>query len=251
MKLHRILFYILIIISSISIITIIIVEPNSVWSRICSGLMTGSFIAAITAFVNYMHQREPFLDQLSSTLDNLAYKLNEYKIESRNYNKYIQNHTFPQIANYVHKHISYESESYGKISDEIEYFSHLLNIEAYCPLLLLHNKIRENFEKLNIFVTYRLHNIPKKRFYARVIVEIPNGESRDKAIIELRDENIIYFNLIVFYMKTLSDIISKISHTMTWSIKKSTIDSLDLTARFLDRLTDCYDIIDVEKNLMA
>lgn len=50
-------------------------DPSSVWSRIATGLMTGSFVGFINALVNYYHQRQQYFEELFKILQDAVHAL--------------------------------------------------------------------------------------------------------------------------------------------------------------------------------
>ena len=68
MKLSRNLFLILVLLFIIGVVLVSVVNPASVMSRIATGLITGSFVGAISAFVNYAHLRTVFFNNLVISL---------------------------------------------------------------------------------------------------------------------------------------------------------------------------------------
>lgn len=58
MKLYTRLFYILFGVFVIGIVTVCLVDPSSVWSRIATGLVTGSFVGLVNTLTNYFHARQ-------------------------------------------------------------------------------------------------------------------------------------------------------------------------------------------------
>lgn len=63
MKLSRSLLYVLILIFIVGIVLICLVPETSAWSRIATGLITGSFVGAINTLVNYLHHRKEFFEK--------------------------------------------------------------------------------------------------------------------------------------------------------------------------------------------
>lgn len=63
MRLHRTLFYILLGVFLAGIIVVSIVDTNSVYSRIATGLITGSFVALVSSVVNYAYAWKQFFSK--------------------------------------------------------------------------------------------------------------------------------------------------------------------------------------------
>ena len=101
MKLNRILFYILLALFVAAVCIVAFTDAGSVWSRVGIGLMTGSLIGLINAFVNYMHARSEYFARFAMLCWNVETKLQEYQLEAHVYNSIMAEKTRKEMIEYT------------------------------------------------------------------------------------------------------------------------------------------------------
>ena len=91
MKLFARLFWILFGVFVIGIVAVCLVEPSSVWSRIATGLITGSIVGLVNTLTNYFHTRQVFFEKMALSLLDVEFKLGEDYIHAKTRNSFIAN----------------------------------------------------------------------------------------------------------------------------------------------------------------
>lgn len=105
MKLYRNLFYVLFCIFAVGVTLMCLVPPNSITSRISTGLVTGSFVGAVNLFVNYAHARSSYLRGLAIALFEICHELGGDLVRARMRNKDLSDSTKKEIvAQYKNGH---------------------------------------------------------------------------------------------------------------------------------------------------
>lgn len=105
MKLYRNLFYVLFCIFAVGVTLMCLVPPNSITSRISTGLVTGSFVGAVNVFVNYAHARSSYFRELAIALFEICHELGGDLVRARMRNKDLSDSTKKEIvAQYKNGH---------------------------------------------------------------------------------------------------------------------------------------------------
>lgn len=86
MKLYRNLFYVLLGIFAVGVTLLCLVPPDSITSRISTGLVTGSFVGAVNVFVNYAHARSSYFRELAIALFEICHELGGDLVRARLWN---------------------------------------------------------------------------------------------------------------------------------------------------------------------
>ena len=82
MRLHRTLFYLLLIIFVGSILMAVFIDPSCVMSGIATGLITGSFVALVSSIVNYVYAWQQFMNKYFENAMQLYHELENDLIQS-------------------------------------------------------------------------------------------------------------------------------------------------------------------------
>lgn len=86
MKLYIKLFYVLLSVFIIGILSLCLVDSTTVWSRIATGLVTGSFVGIVNTLTNYYHARKAYFEKFMVDVLEIEHNLsNDYRgAKSRN-----------------------------------------------------------------------------------------------------------------------------------------------------------------------
>lgn len=105
MQLYRNLFYVLLGIFAVGVTLLCLVLPDSIISRISTGLVTGSFVGAVNVFVNYAHARSSYFKELAVVLSEICHELGSDLIKARLRNNDLSESTKEEIiAQYKNGH---------------------------------------------------------------------------------------------------------------------------------------------------
>lgn len=83
MRLYRSLFYVLMVLFVSGVVLIVTADPSRVMSRIAIGMITGSFVGILTTFVNYIHAKQSYFEDLYNNALDLYFDL-QYELVNEN-----------------------------------------------------------------------------------------------------------------------------------------------------------------------
>ena len=153
MKLSRNLFLILVLLFIIGVVLVSVVNPASVMSRIATGLITGSFVGAISAFVNYAHLRTVFFNNLVISLWDFFDQLKHDYILAKVRNEQLAESSKEEnIAYYKGR----TKETFGKVADMEQRYgkiNHKIDIESFSGFALIDRLIENHLDKVDRFVS--------------------------------------------------------------------------------------------------
>ena len=111
--------------------------PSSVWSRIATGLITGSFVGLVNTLTNYFHTRQVFFEKMALSLLDVEFKLGEDYIHAKTRNSFIADMSKNQMINYaaVHEGIKDTVAKSEKMHKRYQEFASKFDFEAYVPLI--------------------------------------------------------------------------------------------------------------------
>ena len=127
MKLYRNLFYVLFGIFAVGVTLLCLVLPDSIISRISTGLVTGSFVGAVNVFVNYAHARSSYFKELAVALSEICHELGSDLIKARLRNNDLSESTKEEIIaqykngnKFVMEDVSSMEHRYSKLAAKID-----------------------------------------------------------------------------------------------------------------------------------
>lgn len=137
MKLFARLFGILFGVFVIGIVTVCLVEPSSVWSRIATGLITGSFVGLVNTLTNYYHTRQVFFEKMALSLLDVEFNLGEDYIHAKTRNSFIADMSKKQMIKYAAEHegINDTVAKSEKMHKRYQELASKFDFEAYVPLI--------------------------------------------------------------------------------------------------------------------
>ena len=215
MKLSRSLLYVLILVFIVGIVLICLVPETSAWSRIATGLITGSFVGAINTLVNYLHHRKEFFEKYSLTVLDLTYSLQEDYINFKIRMDDMEKETRKEIIENDHKLFKEKLEEVRKFGEKYENFYKKLDSESYAPLFGLNRKRTQLMTDLED-VVWNVNNLRVKlqMAYSFGMLAVKASEEEQKLVIGDPDEfykhvmqdNIDFRDRLVFNMNALAEL---------------------------------------------
>lgn len=83
---------------AVGVTLLCLVLPDSIISRISTGLVTGSFVGVVNVFVNYAHARSSYFKELAVALSEICHELGSDLIKARLRNKDLSDSTKKEIV---------------------------------------------------------------------------------------------------------------------------------------------------------
>lgn len=129
-----------------------LVPPNSITSRISTGLVTGSFVGAVNVFVNYAHVRSSYLRELAIALFEICHELGGDLVRARMRNKDLADSTKNElVAQYKNGH-KFEM---GEICSMEQRYSKLVakvDDDAFSGIVLSDIKVKKLLGEMESFI---------------------------------------------------------------------------------------------------
>lgn len=152
MKLYRNLFYVLLGIFAVGVTILCLVSPDSIISRISTGLVTGSFVWAVNVFVNYAHARSSYFKELAVALSEICHELGSDLIKARLRNNDLSESTKEEIiAQYKNGHkfvmedVSSMEHRYSKLAAKID-------DDAFSGIVFSDIKVKKLLREMESFI---------------------------------------------------------------------------------------------------
>ena len=149
MKLYRNLIYILASIFLIGIFWVCLAEPQSVMSRIATGLITGSFVGAINTFVSYMYQRTAFFDKMSSTLTRIGHELGNDYIDVVLKNEELASSKSEDIVNSYKKRTTEQKRALKGSEKKYEKLINKINVNEFSGIFPSDCSVKDKLHELD------------------------------------------------------------------------------------------------------
>ena len=152
MKLYRNLFYVLLGIFAVGVTLLCLVQPDSIISRISTGLVTGSFVGAVNVFVNYAHARSSYFKELAVALSEICHELGGDLIRARLRNNDLSESTKEEIiAQYkngqksVMEDVSSMEHRYSKLAAKVDDY-------AFSGIVFSDMKVKKLLREMESFI---------------------------------------------------------------------------------------------------
>lgn len=180
MKLYRNLFYVLLGIFAVGVTLLCLALPDSIISRISTGLVTGSFVGAVNVFVNYAHARSSYFKELAVALSEICHELGSDLIKSRLRNNDLSESTKEEIiAQYKNGHkfvmedVSSMEHRYSKLAAKID-------DDAFSGIVFSDIKVKKLLMEMESFiyidVKYPYGELQSCLGFSLLSVKAPNEE---------------------------------------------------------------------------
>lgn len=257
MKLSRSLLYGLILIFIVGIVLICLVPEASAWSRIATGLITGSFVGAINTLVNYLHHRKEFFEKYSFTVLDLTYSLQEDFINFKIRMDDIEKRTRKDIIESDHKLFKEKLDRVRKFGEKYDNFYLKLESESYAPMFCLNKQRTQLLSELED-VVWNVKNLRVKLqiAYSFGMLAVKASEEEQKLVIGEPDEfyeqvlqaNIDFRDSLAFNMNTLAELSEKIGKSLKSVLDKQYASIWEDNTSILKMTIDGCEIRDVNED---
>ena len=239
MKLFAILFWILFGVFVIGIVAVCLVEPTSVWSRIATGLITGSFVGLVNSLTNYFHARQEFFEKMALSLLNVEFALGEDYIHAKSRNAFISEMSKKQMIKYAaeNEHLEDTVAKSEKMHKRYQELASKFDFEAYVPLIPWTRKktvkVLEAMDNLISFDLVQLYGDYRLCFDFKLLSSPASKEEQqlvigdpDEFYESVVQENKDYQDLIAFYLNSLADLTESLSPKVSRILSKTDRDIL-------------------------
>ena len=135
MRLHRTLFYLLLIIFVGSILMAVFIDPSCVMSGIATGLITGSFVALVSSVVNYVYAWQQFMNKYFENAMQLYHELENDLIQSEVKIEYFNKNDKQFLIDNAPQHTVEELEKEFQKDRRYEKYRIMLDYAPYASLL--------------------------------------------------------------------------------------------------------------------
>lgn len=239
MKLFARLFYILFGVFVIGIVAVSLVDPTSVWSRIATGLITGSFVGLVNTLTNYFHARQEFFEKMALSLLNVEFALGEDYIHAKSRNAFISEMSKKQMIKYAaeNEHLEDTVAKSEKMHKRYQELASKFDFEAYVPLIPWTRKktvkVLEAMDNLISFDLVQLYGDYRLCFDFKLLSSPASKEEQqlvigdpDEFYESVVQENKDYQDLIAFYLNSLADLTESLSPKVSRILSKTDRDIL-------------------------
>lgn len=255
MKFNRNLFYVLLLIFCVALGVIAVADASSIYSRIGTGMMTGSFIGMVSALVNYMHQRSEYFNKFAMLCWMMAKKMLYYRNEAKMYNLMIESKTKEEMVAYAKETKATEDAETEQMKNEFETLANECQGDLYVPFFFV-NPYYSVFESLCLKIRNDLPNLCTYRSLGRdfALVDAKSMGKPEQEWSENDKENyeescrlnIDYYDLIVFESYSLSRlIIAFCNPLLKRTLSTTTVATLLASAHILRKGIRPNDVRDV------
>lgn len=239
MKLFTRLFYILFGVFIIGILIVCLVEPSSVWSRIATGLITGSFVGLVNTLTNYFHARQVYFEKMVISLLDVKFNLGDDYIKAKARNAFIKDMRKKEMIEFADKYedVKDTMDESEKMHKRYQGLASQFDFDAYVPLIPWTRKetksILENLENLISFNLVYLYG-DYRSCYDFTLLSSPVTKEEKQLCIGDPDEfydyvvqeNKDYQDLIAFNLNSLADLAESLSSMMKGIVSKMHMDIL-------------------------
>ena len=239
MKLFSRLFCVLLGIFILGIVAVCMVNSTSVWSRIATGLITGSFVGLINALTNYFHTRQVYFEKMVMSLLEMESNLGNDYIQSTVRNEFIAGMSKNQMIDYAshHEKIKDTIAESEKIHKRYQDLASKFDFEAYAPLIpYTRGNIKSILEKLENLISFEilcLYGEYQSCYYFSFISSPATKEGRlmcignpDEFFDHVVQNNKDYQDLLAFYLNSLASILASLSTEISGFVSKMYKDIL-------------------------
>lgn len=243
MRLQRLLFYVLLTIFATAVVVVCVVDASSAWSRIGTGLITGSFIGMIGALVNYIHQRSVYWKEFADLCWKVADSIRKYRIEATRYNDDLKKSSKEQIILDAIKSRNHNDECINEMKKNCESLALRCQDDLYVPFFFWNRSIAP-FYDLCDKIQFDFCSLHGERMMCRTFDMIDKSMSKEEMDIVIGDPDEFYedtYKRCLEYQEILeydchqfSQLIHKVlGHGFGKTLTKSTRKILETSADFV------------------
>ena len=250
MKLFARLFWILFGVFVIGIVAVCLVEPSSVWSRIATGLITGSFVGLVNTLTNYFHTRQVFFEKMALSLLDVEFNLGEDYIHAKTRNSFIVDMSNNQMIKYAAEHegINDTVAKSEKMHKRYQELASKFDFEAYVPLIpWTRKKTMKVLETMDELISSELVHLYGDYRFCFDFTLLPSPASKEEQQMVIGDpdefydhvvqENKDYQDLIAFNLNSLAALTESLSPRLKGIISKM---HMDILSRMPFSIRDVY-----------
>lgn len=152
MKLYRNLFYVLLGIFAVGVTLLCLVLPDSIISRISTGLVTGSFVGAVNVFVNYAHARSSYFRELAIALVEICHELGGDLVRARMRNKDLSDSTKKEIVAQYKNGLKSDMEEVSSMERRYSKLVAKVDDDAFSGIVLSDIKVKKLLGEIESFI---------------------------------------------------------------------------------------------------
>ena len=178
MRLHRTLFYLLLIIFVGSILMAVFIDPSCVMSGIATGLITGSFVALVSSIVNYVYAWQQFMNKYFENAMQLYHELENDLIQSEVKIEYFNKNDKQFLIDNAPQHTVEELEKEFQKDRRYEKYRIMLDYAPYASLLFRKHTLAV-LDKIDRYV-FGLGMIPSFGRTSTLLVGLQEGHFSSK-----------------------------------------------------------------------
>ena len=196
MRLHRTLFYLLLIIFVLSILMVVFIDPSCVMSGIATGLITGSFVALVSSVVNYVYAWQQFMNKYFENAMQLYHELENDLIQSEVKIEYFNKNDKQFLIDNAPQHTIEELEKEFQKDRRYEKYRVMFDYAPYASLFF-RKRTLVILEKIDKYV-FGLGMIPSFGRTSTLLVGLQEGHfsSKEEEEIVIGDKD-TFFDYIV------------------------------------------------------
>lgn len=242
MKLYIKLFYVLLVVFIIGVVSLCIVDPSAVWSRIATGLVTGSFVGIVNTLTNYYHARKQYFEKFVFDLLEIDHNLTNDYIKAKSRNAFVSRMTKAQMIKYAGKHekVTDTYDASKKMEERYDSLSLRFDFEAYAPLIPWTKKsLRKDLEQIEEFISLRLKYLPISYLECYDFTLLSSPASKEEQKIVLGDPDDLFNSAlqnnkdnedyIAFCLNLYAEILESLYKNMNGILSKFHLDLLSGT----------------------
>lgn len=256
MRLSRSLFYFLILIFVSGVVLICLVDSSSVWSRIATGLITGSFVGAVNTLVNYLHHRKEFFEKYSQNSMDVVHALRDDFWNAKKRLEYIQTASREEIILRDSKEYELRAKEAEDFRKRYEDFLRGLSSDPYAPLFWLKNKRAKLLLELeDVLCHIEASSVDMLDTYAFALLAAECSKEEQMLVIGEADEfyertmqsNVDFRDIMVFNINELATICDKLQNSLKGVVEKHYVTFWQFDSHMLRAAIEGYEIRDVQK----
>ena len=152
MKLYRNLFYVLFGIFAVGVTLMCLVPPNSITSRISTGLVTGSFVGAVNVFVNYAHARSSYFRELAIALFEICHELGGDLVRARMRNKDLADSTKKEIVARYKNSLRSDMEEVSSMEQRYSKLVAKVDDDVFSGIVLSDVRVKKLLREMESFI---------------------------------------------------------------------------------------------------
>lgn len=210
MKLYIRLFYVLLIVFVIGVVSLCLVDPSAVWSRIATGLVTGSFVGIVNTLTNYYHARKQYFEKFVLDLLEIEHNLTSDYIEAKSHNAFLSRMSKEQMIQYAdeHEQVSDTLDAAKKMKERYENLSSRCDFEAYALLIPWTKKrLRKDLEQIEENISCRVKYLYGfyRQCYDFTLLSSPASKEEQEIVLGNPDD---FFELVLQNNKDYEDLLA-------------------------------------------